>query len=179
MLMRGFVVGDSADSPGRAERHGFEYVRNGTRSLSATLETKDGTVVVGQTTERHTSDEFVAFLGRIVALQPLGREIHVTAGNLAGHQTPEVKAFLEENPKVSIHCTTTYSSWMNQVELWFSKTERGHDRPAHLYLNKKPDRGDHELHQTLQRVGKTFPMGLLGADKAHPLIASRPSQSVY
>lgn len=110
-------------SPGRAERHGFEYVRNGTLSLYAALETKTGTVI-GKTTERHTSDEFVAFLGQIVASQPVGQEIHVIADNLSAHKTPKVKAFLEENPKVSIHYTPTYSSWMNQVELWFSKIER-------------------------------------------------------
>jgi transposase len=110
-------------SPGRAERHGFEYIRNGTLSLYAALETKTGTVI-GKTAERHTSDEFVAFLGEIVASQPEGQEIHVIADNLSAHETPKVKAFLEENPTVSIHYTPTYSSWMNQVELWFSKIER-------------------------------------------------------
>lgn len=110
-------------SPGRAERHGFEYVRNGTLSLYAALETKTGNVI-GKTAERHTSDEFVAFLGQIVASQPEGQEIHVIADNLSAHKTAKVKAFLESNPKVSIHYTPTYSSWMNQVELWFSKIER-------------------------------------------------------
>ena len=28
------------------------------------------------------------------------------------------------NPKVRFHFTPTYSSWLNQVELWFSKIER-------------------------------------------------------
>ena len=54
-------------SPGRAERHGFEYVRHGTLSLYAALETQTG-AVLGKTAERHTSDEFVAFLDQIVAL---------------------------------------------------------------------------------------------------------------
>lgn len=26
---------------------------------------------------------------------------------------------------MSLHYTPTYSSWLNQVELWFGKTERG------------------------------------------------------
>lgn len=110
-------------SPGRAERHGFEYIRNGTLSLYAALETSTG-VVIGKTAERHTSDEFVAFLGQIVASQPSGQEIHVIADNLSAHKTAKVKAFLEANPTVSIHYTPTYSSWLNQVELWFSKIER-------------------------------------------------------
>lgn len=110
-------------SPGRAERHGFEYIRNGTLSLYAALETRTG-AVIGKTAERHTSEEFVAFLDQIVASQPAGKEIHLIADNLSAHKTPKVKAFLEANPMVSIHYTPTYSSWLNQVELWFSKIER-------------------------------------------------------
>jgi transposase len=110
-------------SPGRAERHGFEYIRNGTLSLYAALETKSGTVI-GKTAERHTSEEFVAFLEQIVASQPEGQEIHLIADNLSAHKTAKVKAFLEANPSVQIHYTPTYSSWLNQVELWFSKIER-------------------------------------------------------
>src|SRR5262245_63301804 len=49
-------------SPGRAARHGCEYYRHGTRSLYAAFETQTG-VVLGTTAERHTSAEFVAFLG--------------------------------------------------------------------------------------------------------------------
>ena len=45
-------------SPGRAERHGFEYVRHGTLSLYAAFDTKTG-VVLGKTVRRHTSQEFV------------------------------------------------------------------------------------------------------------------------
>src|SRR6266700_2356003 len=41
-------------SPGRAERHGFEYYRHGTLSLFAALNTQSGEVF-GQTVPRHTS----------------------------------------------------------------------------------------------------------------------------
>ena len=47
-------------SPGRAERHGFEYYRHGTLSLYAAFNTQTGEVL-GKTAERHTSAEFVAF----------------------------------------------------------------------------------------------------------------------
>jgi len=110
-------------SPGRAERHGFEYVRHGTLSLYAALETQTG-VVVGKTAERHTSDEFVSFLGQIVASQPRDREIHIIADNLSAHKTAKVLAFLEAHPNVALHYTPTYSSWLNQVELWFAKVKR-------------------------------------------------------
>jgi transposase len=110
-------------SPGRAERHGFEYIRNGTLSLYAALNTQTGEVL-GKTVGRHTSQEFVAFLEDLLASQPAGQEIHVILDNLSAHKTPHVQRFLQEHPAVQLHFTPTYSSWLNQVELWFSKIER-------------------------------------------------------
>jgi transposase len=110
-------------SPGRAERHGFEYYRHGTLSLYAAFNTKTGEVL-GKTAARHTSAEFVAFLTDIVVNQPRGKEIHVIADNLSAHKTEQVKDFLELHRNVHMHFTPTYSSWLNQVELWFSKIER-------------------------------------------------------
>jgi len=110
-------------SPGRAERHGFEYCRHGTLSLFAALETRTGQVV-GKTTSRHTSAEFVAFLGDLLAHQPAGRDIHIIADNLSAHKTRRVTEFLQSHPQVHLHFTPTYSSWLNQIELWFSKLER-------------------------------------------------------
>jgi transposase len=109
-------------SPGRAERHGFEYFRRGTLSLYAALNTRTGDVL-GKTTARHTSAEFVDFLGQIVASQPEGREIHIVADNLSAHKTKNVFEFLQAHPTVRIHYTPTYSSWLNQVEIWFSKIQ--------------------------------------------------------
>ena len=110
-------------SPGRAERHGFEYYRHGTLSLFAALNTKTGKVI-GSTVPRHTSEEFVAFLSDVVATQPRGKEIHIIADNLSTHKTRRVQQFLDHHPNVHIHFTPTYSSWLNQIELWFSKIER-------------------------------------------------------
>lgn len=110
-------------SPGRAERHGFEYYRHGTLSLYAAFNTKTGEVL-GKVATRHSSSEFVAFLTDIVAHQPRRKEIHVIADNLSAHKTEKVHTFLAEHPKVHLHFTPTYSSWLNQVELWFGKIER-------------------------------------------------------
>src|SRR5580692_3214074 len=85
-------------SPGRAERHGFEYFRHGTLSLYAAFDTKTG--------------------------EALGKEIHVIADNLSAHKTGQVDDFLDRHPKVHLHFTPTYSSWLNQIELWFAKIER-------------------------------------------------------
>jgi transposase len=110
-------------SPGRAERHGFEYYRHGTLSLFAALNTQSGEVL-GKTSARHTSAEFVAFLEQIVASQTPAKEIHIIADNLSAHRTSKVWQFLERNRNVRIHYTPTYSSWLNQVEIWFSKIQR-------------------------------------------------------
>src|ERR1700686_2796825 len=110
-------------SPGRAERHGFEYFRHGTLSLYAAFNTQTGEVL-GKTAARHTSAEFVAFLTDIVVNQPRGKEIHVIADNLSAHKTKRVDEFLVAHRNVHLHFTPTYSSWLNQVELWFAKIER-------------------------------------------------------
>ena len=71
-------------SPGRLERHGFEYYRHGTLSLYAAFNTGSGEVL-GKTV-RHTSQEFVAFLTEVVANQASGKEIHIIADNLSAHK---------------------------------------------------------------------------------------------
>ena len=110
-------------SPGRAERHGFEYHRHGTLSLYAALNTRTGEVI-GQTAARHTSEDFLAFLTQVVDAQPRRREVHIILDNLATHKTQKVRTFLAAHPRVHLHFTPTYSSWLNQVELWFAKIER-------------------------------------------------------
>jgi len=110
-------------SPGRAERHGFEYYRHGTLSLYAALDVKTGRVQ-GMTAGRHTSQQFIAFLEGLVARTAWAKQIHVVLDNLSAHKTKDVERFLAEHPQVRFHFTPTYSSWLNQVELWFAKIQR-------------------------------------------------------
>src|SRR6266705_4315584 len=110
-------------SPVRAERHGFEYYRHGTLSLYAALDVKTGKVQ-GKTAKRHTSAEFIVFLRELVKKARWAKQIHIVLDNLSAHKTKAVEEFLEQNPKVRFHFTPTYSSWLNQVELWFAKIQR-------------------------------------------------------
>jgi transposase len=110
-------------SPGRIERHGFEYHRHGTLSLYAALDVRTGKVQ-GKTAVRHTSEEFVGFLDQVVGGCKPKQEIHVILDNLSAHKTAKVQAFMEEHPNVRLHFTPTYSSWLNQVEIWFGRIER-------------------------------------------------------
>jgi transposase len=110
-------------SPGRAERHGFEYYGHGTLSLYAALDTKTGRVH-GRTTARHTSRDFVAFLEEVVSLCSPQQQIHIILDNLSAYKTQLVRDFLEQHPRVQFHFAPTHSSWLNQVEIWFAKIER-------------------------------------------------------
>ena len=51
-------------------------------------------------------------------------DTHIILDNLSAHKTALVREFLEQHPRVQFHFTPTYSSWLNQVELWFAKIER-------------------------------------------------------
>jgi transposase len=51
-------------------------------------------------------------------------QIHVVLDNLSARKTKDVDRFLREHPRVRFHFTPTYSSWLNQVELWFAKIQR-------------------------------------------------------
>lgn len=54
--------------------------------------------------------------------------MHVILDNFSPHKTDLVKTFLPQHPNVIFHFTPT-SSWLNQVESWFSKLQRdGIDR---------------------------------------------------
>ena len=146
-------------SPGRAERHGFEYYRHGTLSLYGALNTQTGEVLA-KTSARHTSKEFVDFLAQIVASQPAAHQIHVVADNLSGHKTKSVFEFLEANPAVRIHYTPTYSSWLNQVEnLVFQDSARRHFSRC-LHFCKRSGPQAHALHPQLQQNCDTDPLDL-------------------
>ena len=110
-------------SPGPAERHGCEYYRHGTLTLYAALDTQTGRVH-GRTTARHTSRDFVAFLEEVLSLCSPRQLIHIILDNLSAHKTQLVRDFLQQHPCVQLHFTPTYSSWLNQVEIWFAKIER-------------------------------------------------------
>jgi transposase len=159
-------------SPGRAERHGFEYYRHGTLSLYAALNTRTG-AVLGKTAARHTTEEFVAFLTEVVASQPRGREIHIIVDNLSTHKTQRVRDFLAAHPNVHLHFTPTYSSWLNQVELWFAKIER--DVIARGIFRSVPDLARKLLRYIRHHNKHARPVKWAYRDPAHRITAAAGS----
>jgi transposase len=103
---------------GLVERRGFEYERKGISSLYAALDVETGKVT-GECSPRHRSVDLVRFLKKVVKGREK-KEVHIIMDNLSAHKTKTVKEWLKNNPNVTIHYTPTYSSWLNQVEIWFS-----------------------------------------------------------
>lgn len=103
--------------PGAAERRGFEYRRHGTCSLYAALEVATGKVI-GRCRKRHRSVELCEFLSTVIQGRK-EKQIHIILDNLSAHKTKAVQEWLRAHPAVHLHYTPTYSSWLNQVEIWF------------------------------------------------------------
>jgi transposase len=99
------------------EKRTHDYVRHGTTNLFAALNVTTGEVF-GQCTPTRDGADFLAFLRQAVTPHA-GRDIHVVLDNLSTHKTPEVRAWLAQNPQVSFHFTPIGSSWINQIEIWF------------------------------------------------------------
>lgn len=97
------------------------YKRHGTTTLFAALEISTGQVQAAHY-HRRRRREFLDFMNDVVASHP-GREIHVVLDNLNTHK-PKDDRWLQRNPNVHLHFTPTYSSWLNQVECWFSILSR-------------------------------------------------------
>lgn len=108
--------------PHQVERRSHDYVRHGITSLFAALEVATGTVT-GTCYELHRHEEFLAFLTLLVRVYPR-KQLHIVLDNVSSHQTPEVKRWLRRHPRVQLHFTPTGSSWINQVETWFSILSR-------------------------------------------------------
>ena len=103
------------------------YKRHGTTTLFAALVVVTGQVKAGHYARRRRR-EFLDFMNQIVSENP-DQEIHVILDNLNTHK-PERDRWLKLHPRVHMHYTPTYSSWLNQVECWFSIMSRAALRGA-------------------------------------------------
>lgn len=97
------------------------YKRHGTTTLFAALEITTGLVKTAHYPRRRRR-EFLDFMNEIVNANP-NREIHVVLDNLNTHK-PKDDRWLKRHTNVHFHFIPTYSSWLNQVECWFSILSR-------------------------------------------------------
>ena len=105
--------------PGQVERRTHDYVRHGTTDLFAALDVATGEVT-GCFYERPRAVEFLDFLKLVIRTYPR-HGLHLVLDNSSTHETDEVKRWLSRHPRIHLHFTPTSSSWMNQVETWFSR----------------------------------------------------------
>ena len=99
-----------------------EYERHGTTTLFAALETATGLVQAGHY-KRRRRREFLDFMNGIIDCYGNEKEIHVILDNLNTHK-PKNDRWLKSHPNVHFHFTPTHSSWLNQIECWFSILSR-------------------------------------------------------
>jgi transposase len=104
--------------PGSPAQMTHDYKRHGTTSLFAALEVATGKVTADACYPRHTHVEFLAFLKLVAKAHPRVR-LCVICDNYATHKHPKVQAWLDKNPRVTLHFTPTSCSWLNMVEIFF------------------------------------------------------------
>jgi putative transposase len=96
-----------------------DYMRHGTTTLFAALDIASGQVLT-RCQPRHRHQEFLRFLQEIDANVPKDLDIHLVVDNYATHKHAKVRQWLAARPRYHMHYTPTYSSWLNQVEIWFN-----------------------------------------------------------
>nr|WP_269145568.1 transposase [Cohnella fermenti] len=135
--------------PGLEERCEFEYIRHGTQCLIANLEVATGEVTSPSVGDTRTEVDFAAYLDTLISQDPQGEWIFIT-DQLNTHQSEAVVRlvarygeFKEElgvkgksgilatmasraefltdrTHRIRFIYTPKHSSWLNQIEIWFS-----------------------------------------------------------
>jgi transposase len=135
--------------PGYVERQEFEYIRHGTETLIANFEVATGQVVASSVGPTRTEQDFAEHIERTVDTDPEGEWVFIV-DRLNTHQSESLVKFvaekceiegdlgvkgksgiLESMPsraeflqdqthRVRFVYTPKHSSWLNQIEIWFS-----------------------------------------------------------
>lgn len=103
---------------GRGETMTHDYKRHGTTTLFAALNTLDGSVL-SQCRDRHTNEDWIAFLKLIDQRTPKGKSLHIIADNYSAHKHANVRNWLSKHKRFHMHFTPTSASWLNMVERFF------------------------------------------------------------
>ncbi len=136
--------------PGRCEKVEFEYIRHGTQTLIASLNVATGQIDQASVGDTRTEVDLDAHLRALLGPAPTAPKIHLTMDCLNTHQSESMVrlvAELEPEPielgekgksgilasmatrsdflkdpshRLVVHFTPKHSSWLNQIEVWFS-----------------------------------------------------------
>jgi len=135
--------------PGHVERKEFEYIRHGTQSLIANLEVATGRIIAPTIGPRRTEEDFVAHIEQTIQTDPNASWIFIT-DQLNTHQSETLVSLVakycdiqedlgikgkhghlasmatratflsDANHRIRFVYTPKHSSWLNQIEIWFS-----------------------------------------------------------
>jgi transposase len=103
---------------GNPKRQTATYKRNGTVSLIASLAVHTGEITA-KTIPSNNAQNFLRFLKKLDRTYR-NKTLHIIVDNLAVHKNQTVKEWLSKKRKIKLHFTPTYSSWLNQIEMWFN-----------------------------------------------------------
>ena len=150
--------------PGMPEKRTHDYLRHGTTSLFAAVNTADGTVI-SSLHRRHRTVEFKQFLVKIDTDVPKHLDVHLVCDNYGTHKSPAIRRWLQQHPRFHAHYTPTYSSWINQVERWFA------------YLTEQLlRRSDHRSVQALEKDIRTWIIAW--NENPRPFIWTKPADEI-
>lgn len=114
-----------------------EYKRLGTVSLLAGIDLHTGKVIP-LVRDRHRSREFIEFLIEIDKEYPEDWKIRVILDNHSSHVSKETKAWLLTKPgRFEFVFTPKHGSWLNMIEMYFSKIARSFLR--HIRVDSKQE----------------------------------------
>lgn len=139
--------------PGQVEKREFEYIRHGTQTLIANMNVATGQLVNPSVGATRTEADFVAHISQTIATDPQAKWTFVL-DQLNTHQSeglvrlvaqhchfpgdfgikdksgilksmPSRAAFLADpTHRIRFVYTPKHSSWLNQIEIWFSTLMR-------------------------------------------------------
>ncbi len=103
---------------GNPRRQTATYKRNGTVSLIAALAVHTGEITA-KTMKSNNAENFLKFL-KSLDRKYRNKKLHIITDNHSIHKHKDVKQWIEGKRKITLHFTPTYSSWLNQIEIWFN-----------------------------------------------------------
>jgi putative transposase len=136
--------------PGKVKRREFEYIRHGTQALIANFDVVTGQIIHPTCGDTRTEQDFAQNIRKIIESDPDAKKWHLIMDCLNTHQSESLvrlvvelegleidlgikgesgilqsmktrAAFLSDpTHRIVFHYTPKHSSWLNQIEIWFS-----------------------------------------------------------
>jgi transposase len=115
----------------------YEYKRHGTLSLLAGIDLYDGHIL-GLVRDRHRSREFIEFLSMADNHYPADWRLRIILDNHSSHISKETMGWLKNKPnRFEFVYTPKHGSWLNLIEMFFSKMTRAFLRSLRVTSKKE------------------------------------------